>query len=44
MFEVLVKLGGGIALALIFGAIANYKARRAVEKADYVYMVRPKKN
>jgi hypothetical protein len=35
---------GAMALSFICAKIADWKARRAVEKDDYVYMVRPKKD
>jgi hypothetical protein len=41
--EVLVTIFGGLAIAFAGKACADWKAKKAFEKENYTYMVRPKR-
>jgi hypothetical protein len=42
--EALVTIIGGLAIAFAAKKVADWKARKAFEKENYTYMVRPKKD
>jgi hypothetical protein len=44
LMEVLVTFFGGLAIAFAAKKLAVWKARKAFEKANYTYLVRPKKD
>jgi len=41
--EILVTVVGGLAIAFGAKVYADWKAKKAFEKKNYIYMVRPKK-